>query len=253
MKLMNLHKPGTPCLASWLEKQGISYDLQKYYRRAGWLESFGRGAYKRPGDHVAWEGGLYALQEQAGLQVHIGGLTALTKQGSNQYMRFGEEAVFLFTPLKVRFPAWFNTHDWGARIEHVKTGFLPEGACIGDVIKMGLASPFSPVNLKISDPERAILECLYLAPKFHSLEEFYEIMEGLVNLRPKVVQRLLEDCQSVKVKRLFLYMAEKAGHKWLEYVKTDGIHLGKGDRVIVPNGTYVAKYKISVPRELESG
>ena len=47
MKLMNLHKPGTPYVASWLKRQGISYDLQKYYRRAGWLESFGRGAYKR--------------------------------------------------------------------------------------------------------------------------------------------------------------------------------------------------------------
>ncbi|TQV84740.1 hypothetical protein FKG94_04250 [Exilibacterium tricleocarpae] len=253
MKLMSLHKPGTLCLASWLKKQGISYDLQKYYRRAGWLAPFGRGAYKRPGDHVEWEGGVYALKEQAGLQVHVGGLTALTKQGSNQYMRFGEETAFLFTPLKVKFPAWFSTHDWGARIEHVKTGFLPEELGIGDVIKMGLASPSSPFNLKISGPERAILECLYLAPKFHSLEEIYEILEGLVNLRPKVVQGLLEDCRSVKVKRLFLYMADKASHKWLKYVETGGISLGEGDRVIVPNGTYVAKYKISIPKELESG
>lgn len=42
----------------------------------------------------------------------------------------------------------------------------------------------------------------------------FELMEGLNNLRPNQVQDLLEKCESVKVKRLFLYLAEKAGHEW---------------------------------------
>ena len=58
-------------------------------------------------------------------------------------------------------------------------------------------------NIKISTPERAILECLYLTPKLIDLVECYHLMEGLSNLRPNLVQELLETCRSIKVKRLF--------------------------------------------------
>jgi hypothetical protein len=57
-KLKNLlaaHVPGTILVAPWLEQQGISHDLQKYYRRSGWLETAGTGAFKRPGEQVTWQ------------------------------------------------------------------------------------------------------------------------------------------------------------------------------------------------------
>lgn len=95
-----------------------------------------------------------------------------------------------------------------------------------------------------------MMECLYLTPKRLDMVECYQVMEGLVNLRPKVVQQLLESCTSVKAKRLFLYMAEKAGHQWLQFVDQTNIHLGAGDRSLVDNGVYVAKHHISIPREL---
>ena len=95
-----------------------------------------------------------------------------------------------------------------------------------------------------------MLECLYLAPKKQDLVECYQVMEGLTNLRPKVMQELLEHCGSVKVKRLFLYMAEKAGHKWYEFIDQSRIKLGSGDRSLVPGGAYISKHHISVPQEL---
>lgn len=249
-KLLAEYRPNTVCLASWLEEKGISRDLQKYYLKSGWFEAVGRGAYKRAGDKVDWEGALYALQEQAGLQVHVGGLTALTKQGSNQYLRLGIPTIYLYSPLGVKLPSWFTNREWYAEIKHVKTGFLPEGLGVESVKAMSYSSMASPFDLKISNPERAIVECLYLAPKEFDLVEIYEIMDGLVNLRPKQVQSLLEKCGSVKVKRLFLYMAEKAGHKWLPFVERQNIDLGTGDRAITPNGVYVADYRISIPKEL---
>lgn len=69
-------------------------------------------------------------------------------------------------------------------------------------------------------------------------------------LRPKVVQSLLENCNSVKVKRLFLFMAEKAGHAWLKYLNLGLIDLGSGTRSLVKKGAYVQKYNITVPKEL---
>ena len=47
-------------------------------------------------------------------------------------------------------------------------------------------------------------------------------------------------------------MSEKAGHNWLPYVDTKEVDLGTGDRIIVPGGVYISKYKISVPMELAS-
>ena len=51
--------------------------------------------------------------------------------------------------------------------------------------------------------------------------EVFELMEGLDSLRPATIQTLLEDCTSVKVRRLFLYLAYKSGHEWLSYINLD--------------------------------
>ena len=96
------------------------------------------------------------------------------------------------------------------------------------------------------------MECLYLAPKYQPLLEVFELMESLNNLRPAIVQKLLEECTSIKVKRLFLYLADKAGHEWFNFIDLDKVDLGSGKRSIVSGGTYVAKYQIMVPKELEA-
>lgn len=76
-------------------------------------------------------------------------------------------------------------------------------------------------------------------------------MEGLNNLRPSQVQALLEQCNSVKVKRLFLYLAEKSDHEWVHHLQLEKINLGKGKRSVVKGGAYNSKYQITVERELE--
>ena len=48
--------------------------------------------------------------------------------------------------------------------------------------------------------------------------EAYELLEGLNNLLPNRLQTLLEQCTSIKVKRMFLYMAEKLNHSWFSYI-----------------------------------
>src|SRR5690242_8782812 len=82
-------------LASWLEKAGISRSLQEHYRKAAWFEPIGTGAYKRTGQKINWEAGIYALQKQALLPIHIGALTALSLQGLAHYVRT-RETVFIF-------------------------------------------------------------------------------------------------------------------------------------------------------------
>jgi len=77
-------------------------------------------------------------------------------------------------------------------------------------------------------------------------------MESLTALRSSLVTRSLEECASVKVKRLFLYMymAEEAGHRWRNRIDVADVSLGSGPRSLVRGGAGIAKYGIVVPKEL---
>lgn len=241
--LLNNTKPETVVLASWLEELGISRDLQKHYRNSGWLEAIGRGAFKRPGENVQWQGALYALQYQAMLKVHVGAIMALSMHGLSHYFRLNEEKIFLFSPRKTNLPKWFLKYDWGNPISQHQTTFLPIGLGIVEYEEKNF-------RIQVSSPERAMLESLYLAPNTLDLVECFYIMDGLVNLQPKLVQELLQNCNSIQVKRLFLYLAEKANINWLQFIDRSVVDLGNGNRRITAGGAYISKYQISIPKEL---
>jgi hypothetical protein len=95
------------------------------------------------------------------------------------------------------------------------------------------------------------MECLYLVPDEQDLVECFHFMESMNNIRPTQVQSLLENCDSIKVNRLFLYLAEKVNHEWFSRIDISKIDLGSGKRSIVKNGVYNSKYQITVPKELE--
>ncbi len=235
---------GVIFLSSWLVDQGYSLDLQKRYKKSNWLKSIGTGAMIRVGDDVGYEGAIYALQNQVKYQLHPGGKTALSLQGKSHYLDLGLSKVFIFGEPKATLPGWFKTHNWGPEIIYRTSSFLPA--------HLGLSKlEVRNFSIKISSPARAMLECLYLVPSEQSLTECFELMEGLNNLRPNLVQELLEQCTSIKVKRLFLYLAEKVNHGWLKYLKLEEIDLGKGKRSIIKNGVYIPRYQITVSKELE--
>lgn len=230
-------------LASWLSEHGYSPDLQKRYRKSHWLESIGTGAMTRAGDKVDAYGALYALQNQAGLSAHPGGRTALSLLGKAHYLELSSVKAVWFGGKKETLPVWFKNYDWDVKVDYYQTSFLPSTLGLEDL-------EIKNFSIKVSSPARAMMECLYLAPEKQEFLECLELMEGLNNLRPKVVQELLEQCSSVKVKRLFLYCADKAGHEWFNHLNLEKIDLGSGKRSLVKNGVYVSKYQITVPKEL---
>ncbi len=103
-------------------------------------------------------------------------------------------------------------------------------------------------EIALSSPERAVLELLSLVPHEESFEEAGLLMEGLNTLRPKLVQTLLENCRSVKVKRLFLYLAEKHSDPWVKKIDSVRVNLGKGKRSLFKGGHFDSKYQISIPK-----
>jgi len=241
--LFSVLEPGRLFTVDYLESYGISHNLQKYYLKSKWLEAVGRGVYRKPNDKVGWEGALNAIQNQMKIDVHVGGLSALAMQGLIHYFRLGDDSLHLFSPQKTRLPRWFVENGWGVDLVHMQTSFLPSSLGV-DEITIG------QIPLRISTPERAIFECLYLSPSRIDLVECFHLLEGLINLKPKLLNPLLTDCRSVKIKRLFLYMAEKINHAWFNFIQPENVDMGNGNRMISERGIYISKYSISIPKEL---
>jgi hypothetical protein len=105
--------------------------------------------------------------------------------------------------------------------------------------------------LLYSCEERAILEVLQDVPEHESIYEAHVLMQGLVNLRPARLMKLLEACSSVKVKRLFLALAERRNHAWFKHLDVGAIKIGSGKRMLAPGGILHPKYQITLPADLD--
>jgi len=235
---------GTPTTASYLNKQGFSHDLLTRYKKSGWVQSFGRGAYILNGDKVEWPGTVYTLQTQLGLNVHPGGKTALELKGYAHYLPAGKRKIFLYGTQGLVLPSWFEGDRLGVDVTLVRTNLFPAASESGF-----MEFKEKDLILKISSPERAAMEMLHLVPGKVGFDEASLIMENLSTLRPEMAQELMVLCRSIKVKRLFMFMAERHGHAWASKIDVSALNLGKGKRMIVPKGRLNVKYQITVPKD----
>ena len=241
--LLQKQPPGALFFAEWMRRNGVSYELQRRYRETGWLTSIGTGAMIRTGDEPTIYGALSCLNKQQYKHFHIGAMTALELHGYAHYVPMGRPTVVVFAPEKETLPRWLREKDWGVILNTFTTRNFSENLGLMEITQGGFP-------LAISSLERAFMECLHLAPERYNLTDLYYVMETLNGLRPESVQDLLEDCKSVKVKRLFLYMAEKANHAWLKYLQPERISLGSGKRAIIKGGVYNARFQITLPKDL---
>ncbi|MBI4062974.1 MAG: type IV toxin-antitoxin system AbiEi family antitoxin [Elusimicrobia bacterium] len=233
---------GMVAVHSWLQKHGVSRLLANYYHKAGWVHRIGRGAYARLEDKVDWTGGLHAIQYQMGCPVHVGGKRALELQGYAHFLRMREGgAVRLYAPRGTRLPQWLRRYDWGINFAYTAANLFAGKTETGLTEKA-----VGDFSIRLSAPERAMLELLNDVPNSQSFEESRLLMGGLATLRPDLTQTLLEACRSVKAKRLFLFLAEEAGHAWVKQLDLKRVYLGKGKRSIIKGGHFDPKYQITV-------
>lgn len=233
------------CLSSWLEEKGISQPLTFLYVKSGWLEKIGAGAFKRAGESVEWPSGLQAVQNQAKLNIHLGGKSALQHQGYGHYLPMGENyPLYLFGHRNLNLPAWFKNYPWKVEIIYAQTKLfefsLDEGLTIVDV---------NGISVKVSTAERAIMEVIYLVPKRETYEEALQLMGSLSAIRPSLVQSLLEKCNSIKVKRVFMVMAERYNYPWVKELDLSKVDFGKGKREFIKSGYLEPKYQITIPKD----
>ena len=229
--------------SEWMRQHGFSRQLVDRYKKNRWLETVGRGAHRLANDLVDWTGAVYALQKQLHLPIHPGGKTALQMRGLSHFVPPLIREIFLFGPHDQKLPAWYKSYDWGVKHHYLMTRLFPTGLGVSEL-------DLGTFSIKVSSSERAVMELLFLIPRKQTLNESSLIMEHLVSLRPSLVQTLLENCNSIKVKRLFLFLGEKYGHQWFHRLDPQKIDLGSGKLSLIPGGTFDSKYQITIPKEL---
>ena len=228
----------------WLSRQGLDAKEQYAYMKRGWLDRISKGVYALQGKVPTLLNVIAAYNKQLDKHCIVGAYTALELRGYSHYLSIGKPTAYLFTDRFNKLPTWITTKDWDMTVKYMTTSFL------GDDLKGVENMTVENETLLVSSPERAFLECLNMPEATSSLLDLYYIMESLTTLRPKLLQQLLEACTSQKVKRLFLYMAEKAGHPWFKALKLDPIETGTSRLMASPTGKYISKYNMTIPKEL---
>ncbi|MCV9966807.1 type IV toxin-antitoxin system AbiEi family antitoxin [Pararhizobium sp. BT-229] len=255
--------PGFLVDSAWTARHAISRQSASAYIKQGWLERIAKGVYRRPFSAretseamTGWKIPLLSAQWIMGHAFHVGGLSALGLRGHSHYLQLGGDTrVYLYGS---DIPDWLMTLTTDARfvrrghgLFHEETGGVEnsEFSLSDDHDEERAMSPWR-WPIKMSSDERAILEVLDELPKNESFHSIDMMLQGMVNLRPKLLTTLLAQCRSVKVKRLFFVYADKHAHAWLKHIDRSRIDMGRGDRALVPGGRLHPIYRITVPADL---
>lgn len=243
-RLLASTDPSGLLFSQWLKSKGYSDQLQKGYRDSGWLTSLSQGVMFRTGSTLSAYSALASCNMQTGTRHRIAAHSALEYTGFNHYVPMGKPILTIALNSTKKRPSWMKDDMFDMTFRTFHTEVFTQVEVIEVHTSGGV--------LYISSPELAFMECLLLAPGYYDYMDLYYIMEQLTTLRSDVVQRLLETVRNFSVKRMFLYMAEKAGHYWVDELCHDKINLGTSKIQLVPDGAYNSKYKITVPKALNS-
>lgn len=240
--------------AAWLTSHGIAYETFRDYVKRGWLERVTRGVFRRPAPGVRtsntidWKTCLLAMQHIMDYDVHIGGTTALGQQGYAHYLRLGNNApVWVYGDA---IPNWLTKLSLNAPIETRNPSLFTDASLGLTKDDRGNADTLPwDWQLRMSAPERAIMEAMDELPNHESFHNLDMAFESLTTLRPKMLSALLHSCKKIKVKRLFFVFADRHDHPWRKRLDPEEFDLGSGDRALVKGGKIHPRYRIVVPRE----
>jgi|ERR1035438_8460067 hypothetical protein len=225
--------------------------------KSGQLHAVANAVYFRPPNVLSWQGVVCSLQTMFPMDVVVGGLTALELQGLGHYIPLSSKVqihLYANKPL----PKWLGQlFKDVAFTYHSNTELLGRtGKRSQDENELGLYTTtytwkVGMLPLIISATERAILEVLAGVPKYTSFEHAGQLMQGMTALSPSRLQKLLEKCHNIKVRRLFFWLAERQNYSWLQKLERNRIDLGSGNRMLFKGGKLDKKYKITVPEQYE--
>ena len=261
--LLQAVPPGFLVDSGWIKRHGISRQSTSAYVVSGWLERVAQGVFRRQfaaaestEARTGWKIPLLSAQWLMGYGFHLGGMSALDLRGHSHYLRLGDDLdVYLYGN---DVPDWLLKLETNAHFVRRRNDLFEDPVLGLENASFSLAEPtdgelqLSPWRwpLKMASAERAVLEALDEVPRTVSFHTMDTVFEALVSLRPRLMAQLLEQCRSVKVKRLFLVYADKHAHPWRKHIDVSSLELGSGDRSLLSGGRLHPAYRITVPADL---
>ncbi|WP_130734001.1 type IV toxin-antitoxin system AbiEi family antitoxin [Flavobacterium sp. J27] len=251
-ELYDLMPEGLITTRKWLMENNLSRHAIDNLVKSDQLQLISKGIYVRNSSKITWQSLVYSLQTILKTDFVLGGLSALEIQGLSHYLSFSEnKTIHLYGNDKI--PNWLIEIDINIKfIKHTTKGFLENENNESQNKLFTIEREWDNEGRKliIATPERAYLEVLSDVPSKITFEHADQLIQGLTTLSPRSLQKLLEKCQNIKVKRLFLWFAERHNYAWSNKLDHDKITLGSGNRMIVKGGKLDKKYKITVPEWL---
>jgi hypothetical protein len=251
-ELYEIMPEGLVTTNKWLMENNFTRHAIDNLVKSNQLESISKGVYVRNISKISWQSVVFSLQSILKTDLVVGGLTALEIQGLSHYLSLSEnKIVYLFGNDLI--PEWVTNLELNVKfVRHTSNSLFP---------KQNKEQGFHPFTLKrdwdndnrklvISSPERAYLEILLEVPQKTTFEHADQLMQGLTTLSPRNLQKVMENCKNIKVKRLFFWFAERQNYVWLDKLNRENILLGSGNRMIIKGGKLNTKYKITVPEWL---
>jgi len=231
--------------------QGVSSHAIDNYLKSEALLKLVPGVYMRRESKLHWQAIVASLPHLLSQPVSAGGLTALELQGFSQYLGLGDKrAVNIYSPAAC--PNWLRgvfrqlpnaTLQWHRTTRLWQNGW-PKPDCVNPYLWQ------EETSMPVSAPEQAMLEVLQSLPDALSFEHAGQLMQGATQLSPKKLDGLLQRCQSVKVKRLFFWLADRFNYPWRNRLEVSSYDLGSGKRVVAHGGKLDQRYAITVPQTL---
>jgi len=250
--LYTLVPHGQVATRKWLLEQGVGTHAVDNLIKSGQLLAASRGVYKRPDTSLEWQGVVASL-ERMNYPLIVGGLTALDINGYGHYVSPSDKTVVHLYGLMPQ-PTWLNKLNCGRKfVTHSTTKLFDSELQASTIIQPSvvMGSRQSRPAFNICAPDTAYLQVLMDVPKAVSFEFADQLMEGLSNLSPKRLDKLLRHCKSVKVKRLFFWFAERHTHPWFAKLNSRDYKLGTGKRMLVKGGKLDLRYNITVPGNMQ--
>lgn len=259
-ELYQIMPEGVITTRKWLMENNLSHHAIDNLVKSNQLESISKGVYVRNKTKITWQSVVYSLQSILKTDLVVGGLTALEMQGLSHYLSLSEnKTVHLYGNEVI--PEWVMNLNLNVNfVRHTSNSLFGKSAAENEMEsnKKNRLHSFTTERdwdndsekLIVSSPERAFLEVLLDVPQKMTFEHADQLMQGLTTLSPRSLQKVLEECQNVKVKRLFFWFAERHNYVWLNKINRETITLGAGNRMIVKGGKLDNKYKITVPEWL---
>ena len=145
-------------------------------------------------DKLNWQAAIFTTQKELQLPLYVSGQSALEMQGAGHFLQLGKRPLIcIIKREEMRIPIWFKKNDWGVKFHFKTSSLFPSDLGLTEYDQ-------SKFHFTLSSRERAIMEMidsLDLTDSFETLERYFE---SLLDLRHSLVQKLLENCSSIKVR-----------------------------------------------------